>query len=423
MSNRPRVFRDPVHTNIEFSRIDSWDVLAGKLIQTREVQRLRRVRQLGLASLVYHGAEHSRFVHTLGVTHVAKRLYLAAANHSGVAIDEKEFATVVASALLHDTGHPPFSHAVEKELGVRHERVTVHILRDHTEVNRVLREFGGDEFVEAVAAHIEGSTDTPTVDLISSQLDADRLDYVLRDGYYAGVPNAQYDLDRIIQMVLRDAEGICFDYRAQIAIEGYFTARYHLYLQLYYHKTVRAAEVMLRSVIRRARLIAQDDPSRLDPINPALRELFTTGDAAQAVAVSDVDLWSAFGIWATGNSDPILKDLSRRLLNRDLFRAIEIPVDAMPKFYEEWLPRAQEIAKTNGFDPEYYVRPDTARDTPYKIADLDTSTSVRITDADGVSHQLEALSGLIGALQGEAYQKLRCCIPAQIRAETRAAFT
>jgi HD superfamily phosphohydrolase len=289
-------------------------------------------------------------------------------------------------------------------------------------VNRVLRDFGGDSFVETIASHIEGSTDAPTVDLISSQLDADRLDYVLRDGYYAGVPNAQYDLDRIVQMVWRDETGICFDERAQFAIEGYFTARYHLYLQLYYHKTVRAAEVMLRSVIRRARILALERPDLLGTINLPLRELFRTGDAAQAVRVSDPDLWTAFGVWAESRSDPILSDLSRRLLNRELFRAIEIPADSMPKFYEEWLPRAREVAQTRGFDPDYYVRADTARDTPYKIADFDTSTSVRITDAQGTSHQLEARSGLIGALQDEAYQKLRCCVPLEIRDEVRAVF-
>lgn len=417
---RPRVFRDPVHRNIEFSRTDRWDVLATELINTPQVQRLRRVRQLGLANFVYHGAEHSRFVHTLGVAHLAKRLYLASSQHSGVSPDEKEFAAVMASAILHDTGHPPFSHAVEKELGVRHEKVTVHLLRDETEVRAILLKYFDDDFIDLVAGHIDSSIDKPTVDLISSQLDADRLDYVLRDGYYAGVPNSQYDLERIIQMVQRDEEGVCFDQRAQYAVEGYFMARYHLYLQLYYHKTVRAAEVMLRGVIRRAKEISTTGTS-LGPITPALNELLRTGRSELSVLVSDADMWSAFGVWAqTKDIDPILQDLSRRLLNRDLFRAIEVPVDQLPRFYEEWLPKIEEAAERKKLPPQYYVRPDSAKDTPYKIADLDPSVSVRLVDSVGKSHQLEALSGIITALQGEAYQKVRCCVPLELRDEAHA---
>jgi HD superfamily phosphohydrolase len=412
---RPRVFRDPVHRNIEFSRTDSWDRLATELINTPQVQRLRRVRQLGLAGLVYHGAEHSRFVHTLGVAHLAKRLYLAASQHSGIATDEREFAAVIAAAILHDTGHPPFSHAVEKELGVRHERVTVHLLRDDTDVRAILLKHFDADFVDLVAGHIDGSIDNPTVDLISSQLDADRMDYVLRDGYYAGVPNSQYDLERIVQMVQRDDEGVCFDQRAQYAIEGYFMARYHLYLQLYYHKTVRAAEVMLRGLIRRAKEVSASGAD-LGPITPALSDLLRTGRAELSVLVSDAEMWSAFGVWAhTTGIDPILQDLSRRLLNRDLFRAIEVPVDQLPKFYEDWLPKIEEAAERKKLSPHYYVRPDSAKDTPYKIADLDPSVSVRIVDSRGKSHQLEALSGIIAALQGEAYQMVRCCVPLELR--------
>lgn len=370
--------------------------------------------------MVYHGAEHSRFIHTLGVTHLAKRLYVAASRNSGIPIDEREFSAVTAAAILHDTGHPPFSHAVEKELGVKHERITVHLLRENTEVRHALLKHFDTDFIDTVAGHIDGSIDIPTVDLISSQLDADRLDYVLRDGYYAGVPNSQYDLERIVQMVQRNDDGVCFDQRAQYAIEGYFTARYHLYLQLYYHKTVRAAEVMLRGVIRRAKEVTNQEDN-LGSINPALLELLRTGRAESSVLVSDADMWAAFEVWSEAPStDPILKDLSGRLLRRELFRAIEIPVEALPRFYEEWLPKVRDLARNRGFDPNYYVRPDSAKDSPYKVADLDASVSVRLLDSDGKEHQLEALSGLVAALQDEAYQKIRCCVPLEIRDEARA---
>lgn len=418
---RPRVFRDPVHRNLEFSRVDPWDLLAIDLIATPQLQRLRRIRQLGLASMVYHGAEHSRFVHSLGVAHLAKRIYLTAMRNVGAKPDERELMTVVAAAILHDTGHPPFSHAVEKELGVKHERVTVHLLESDTEVRSALLKYGDDSFIRAIAGHIDGSIDSATVDLVSSQLDADRLDYVLRDGYYAGVPNAQYDLERIVQMVQRDDDGFCFDGRAQFAMEGYFTARYHLYLQLYYHRTVRAAETMLRSVVRRAADLAGDGAD-LGPIHPSLLELLATRNAQVAVHTTDADLWSAFSVWAVQSKDNVLSDLSRRLLDRDLFRAIEIDAMGESKFYEVQLPMARSIAEKHGFNPKYYVAADTTRDTPYKLADYDASQSVRVLDKVGASHRLETLSGLIAALQKEAYSKIRCCMPAEIRELVRKAW-
>lgn len=421
MLSMPKVFRDPVHVNIELSRTDSWDRLAFELIQTPQVQRLRRVRQLGLASLVYHGAEHSRFVHTLGVAHLAKRLYLASARNSGREPDERELLTVVASAVLHDTGHPPFSHAVEKELGVGHEKATVHLLTSDTEVRRTLLRFGDESFIQAVAGHIDGSTDAVTVDLISSQLDADRMDYVLRDGYYAGVPNAQFDVERIVQMVQRDEKGICFDRRAQYAIEGYFTARYHLYLQLYFHKTVRASEAMLRAIIRRAGSVAKAGGA-MGQINPSLITLLRERRIEASVLVSDADLWAAFAIWANSSDDKVLRDLSRRLLDRDLFRAVDFDVKSVPKLYDKLLPAAREIAATAGFDPDYYVLVDTHGDSPYKFADYDAVESVRIVDPAGKSLRLETLSGLVSALQGEAYQNIRCCLPLEIREQVLTAW-
>jgi uncharacterized protein len=234
---RNKVFRDPIHRNIEFDHGYGPDALALRLLATPEVQRLRHVRQLALASQVYHGAEHSRFSHTLGVTDLARRMYRNAVLNCGDPVTDEAMAVVTASALLHDVGHPPFSHAVEAILDVDHEELTVRAIYDETAVRTTLLDFGGEAFVETIASHITGDSDQATASVISSQLDADRMDYVLRDGYHAGVPNSQFDVDRILQMSHIDESGLVFDYRATTAIEGYFIARYHLYLQLYYHKT------------------------------------------------------------------------------------------------------------------------------------------------------------------------------------------
>jgi HD superfamily phosphohydrolase len=416
LPTRPKVFRDPIHINLEFGRDSDPDRLVLALMDTREVQRLRHVRQLGLANLVYHGSEHSRFSHSLGVTHLAKRIYSVAT--AGGAPDRDRFSVVLASALLHDVGHPPFSHAVEKELGVDHEDLTVSILRGPTAVNHVLQDRGGEDLIEQVAGHIKGSSDAPTVQIISSQLDADRLDYVLRDSYYAGVPNAHYDLERILQLVFIDDIGLFFDQKAQFAIEGYFIARYHLYLQLYYHRTVRAAEVMLRALLRRARKL-RSDGANLGTISRTVDGLFSDNAAEAAVHLCDHDLWAAFQVWADGHADNTLRDLSDRLLTRRLFKVLEIPTSELQTFYEKQLPPIREVALGKGYDPEYYVLTDTAADTPYKIADVsagdDESTSIRVRDQEGKVHSLEITSGVIQALQGEAYQRLRLCFPQEIR--------
>jgi HD superfamily phosphohydrolase len=244
-------------------------------------------------------------------------------------------------------------------------------------------------------------------------------DYVLRDGYHAGVPNSQYDLERILQLIFFDADGPLFDHRAQIAIEGYFIARYHLYLQLYYHRTVRAAEVMLRSTLLRAKTLRLGGDS-LGDINPGVVGLFGDAPLSSAVRLTDHDLWSAFRSWSIDHPDTILRDLSARLLQRRLFKVREIGSDDLPNFYEKQLPQIVEAAETAKLDAKYYVKTDTASDTPYKIADVSgpdrAITSVRMSEAQDSIASLEILSPIIQTLQNEAYQKVRVCFPVEIRA-------
>jgi uncharacterized protein len=414
-----KVFRDPIHTNISFHLEPSSGPgnLILRLIDTPQVQRLRHVRQLALANTVYHGAEHSRFSHTLGVVHLARRMYELAKAHTDHQVQVEELSVVAAAAVLHDIGHPPFSHAVERVLGVNHEHLTVRLLQDSTEVHRILREYGGDEFIQKVGGHIDGSLKVPTTGMISSQLDADRLDYVLRDGYYAGVPNSRYDLERILQMILLDNHGLVFDERAVYAIEGYFTARYHLYLQLYYHKTNRAAEVVLRGILNRAKFL-QNQGRSLGQINSTVLKMFSDQASDAAVHLNDHDLWSTFRIW-TSHDDVILRDLSHRLLNRKYFKAVDLSDEHLNEFYQQQKPHIDEIARQKGFDPQYYVIADPAKDTPYKIVDPtsgdDPSSSVRIRSSTGKLYSLERKSKLIQTLQSDAYQRVRLCFPEDIR--------
>jgi uncharacterized protein len=417
---RNKVFRDPVHKNIEFDHTYGPDALALRLLDTPQVQRLRRVRQLALASQVYHGAEHSRFSHTLGVTHLARALYRNAALNSNRTVSEEAMAVVTASAVLHDVGHPPFSHAVEKVLGVDHEKLTVRAVLNDTPVRDILLDFGGEDFADQVASHVTGESDAETAGVVSSQLDADRMDYILRDGYHAGVPNAQFDVDRILQMSHVDHTGLYFDYRATTAIEGYFISRYHLYLQLYYHKTNRAAEVILRSAFQRARDLTRSGTDL--GVDETLQTLFSEGDEAVEAAqiLTDHDMWYALRCWRD-HEDEILADLSRRLLDRHLFKSLEI--EDIESYYER-KEDIDDLARSKEYEPSYYVHVDKASDSPYKLVDVtagdDPHVSIRMKGEGGDWYSLERKSVLVQGLQRDAYRKLRVCVPGEIRDDVAA---
>ncbi|HMZ52153.1 MAG TPA: HD domain-containing protein, partial [Candidatus Sumerlaeota bacterium] len=197
---REKLLRDPVHDLIAFDLSRDEDRLLLALIDTVEIQRLRRVKQLGMAHMAYQGAEHSRFSHSIGVLHLARRM-LAQVERQVPAPQEWRVATM-AAALLHDVGHGPFSHVMEKFFREDHERWSERvILSEHTEVNRVLRAFD-PQLPKLVTRVIAGDSEPRWLSsLISSQMDADRFDYLLRDSHMTGVKYGVFDLERLILLL------------------------------------------------------------------------------------------------------------------------------------------------------------------------------------------------------------------------------
>ncbi|MBZ0237478.1 MAG: HD domain-containing protein, partial [Deltaproteobacteria bacterium] len=254
---RDRVFRDPVHGLIEL-RGDDRPI--GELLETRALQRLRRIKQMGLAWLVYPGAEHSRFSHALGALHVAQRVTRQLKLDGRVALDVK------VAALLHDVGHGPFSHAWEHVFpGSDHERWGARIVAEDPELHGALEALAPG-LAETVRAFWH-KTYRPAFarKLVSSQLDVDRLDYLLRDGHFSGAGYATYDLDWILHALAvedvlpgaDDPRDLVIDYRrGTYAVEQYLFARSYMYAQVYHHKTVRAAEWMLVKLFERYRALA-----------------------------------------------------------------------------------------------------------------------------------------------------------------------
>src|SRR5690606_29558171 len=218
MPTRERWYRDPVHDFITLR-----EPLFLELVDTPEFQRLRRIRQLGASYGTYHGAEHSRFGHSLGVLWIMSMI-LERFAHLGVRLDE-EWATVAkAAALLHDVGHGPFSHALERRLtpGADHEDWTRRILLEPTRVHQVLAKASPD-LPAKVAAVISGEHQGPAFirDLVSSQLDVDRMDYLLRDSLYTGVTYGTFDLQRLINTLLLDGDRVVSMAKGIVAIEEY----------------------------------------------------------------------------------------------------------------------------------------------------------------------------------------------------------
>jgi len=372
---KDRVFRDPVHGLVEFKGDDR---PIADLLDTRALQRLRRIKQMGFAWLVYPGAEHSRFGHALGAFHIAQRVTRRL---------ERELPAEVAlhvkiAALLHDVGHGPFSHAWEHVFaGHDHERWGARIVAEDPELASALEALAPD--LPATLRRFWGKGYKPHFarKLVSSQLDVDRLDYLLRDGHYSGAGYATYDLDWIIHAIQvanvrssDDPSDLVVDYRrGMYAVEQYLFARSYMYAQVYHHKTVRAAEWMfIKTLERFAQLARQSaEPAGL----PVAGAMARGGDVAVAdyLKLHDISVTTALDHWAGRDGqaaeDPVLRDLSARLIDRRLFKTFDLG-DDRPAADRLW-PQALEVAERRfgHAAARFYVHLDTARQVGYLAAD------------------------------------------------------
>src|SRR6266513_1014978 len=255
-----RIYRDPVHNIIPLRDDSAEGRLMIRLIDTPDFQRLRRIKQLGLGLYTYQGAEHSRFTHSLGALHLMTRILDQLSNR----IAPADRAAARAAALLHDIGHGPFSHAMEKVLGVHHEQMTMlAVTSPETALNAALKSFSA-EMPHRVASIIDGTFKPAALaQLVSSQLDVDRMDYLLRDSLMTGAKYGLFDLEWIINALAidEDADRIYVAARGLYAVEEYLQARYYMFRQVYFHRTLRSAEAVLRSILRRAlKLLEADEP-------------------------------------------------------------------------------------------------------------------------------------------------------------------
>src|SRR5258705_2420950 len=325
-----RIYRDPVHNIIRLRTDTSEGELMMRLIDTQEFQRLRRIKQLGLGLYTYQGAEHSRFTHSLGAFHLMTRV-LDRLSEKHV-INDQDHTAARAAALLHDVGHGSFSHVMEKVLGFHHEKWTVEVvLSEATEIGQLLHSYSAD-LPSKVAAIIEGKFQPAALaQLVSSQLDVDRMDYLLRDSLMTGAKYGIYDLEWIINALAIDEEHdrIYVAARGLYAVEEYLQARYYMLRQVYFHRTLRSAEAVLRAILRRAlELLGTGEPVWHAPgtaFEKVLRRNQPT--ITEYLEVDDSDVLFHVKQWQR-SSDDILADLSRRFTARRLFKAVELDMPA-----------------------------------------------------------------------------------------------
>ncbi|MEB3355329.1 MAG: HD domain-containing protein [Synechococcales bacterium] len=319
-----RTYHDPLHGAITLSRLDPVEDLLIHLIDTPAFQRLRRIRQLGPASLTFHGAESSRFTHSLGVMAIARRAFDQLAHTHPILKPHR--AIVLCGALLHDIGHGPFSHTCETVFGCHHEHWTMRILEESAPVAALLNQYS-DRLLPDLLCVYRKQHPVPLVwQLVSSQLDCDRLDYLMRDSYFTGAPYGKLDLDRILAALRYDppTQQLVVAEKGLAAIEHYLIVRYFMYAQVYNHPKNLAATWLLEQAFQRAgQLLQQGKISADDTLTAWLQQNCNELPLHQYLGADDGVLTYHLQRWQE-SADPILADLCRRFLDRDLLKALDV---------------------------------------------------------------------------------------------------
>lgn len=319
-----RVYHDPLHGANALNSSDSTEALLIQLIDTSAFQRLRRIRQLGPASLTFHGAEGSRFTHSLGVMAVARRAFDRIARHYPQLLPHR--TVLLCAALLHDIGHGAFSHTAEEIFGSDHEVWTRRILRESEPIRELLDRFS-PSLIEQVEAVLLKKYPLPLIwQLVSSQLDCDRLDYLIRDSYFTGASYGRIDLDRILMALRYDpmTQQLVVARKGMAANEHYLIVRYFMYSQVYNHRKNVAATWVLLKAFQQARCQLKLGKLNADQnVRAWLNQDCNQIELAQYLATDDGTFVYHLQQWQT-HDDVILADLSRRFLDRDLLKALDI---------------------------------------------------------------------------------------------------
>ena len=381
-----KVLKDPVHSYIHIHYEVIWNWLDSK-----EFQRLRRIRQLGGDFQVYPTAEHSRFSHSLGVYEIVRRM-VTEVKTLCAELTEYEKVCVMLAGLLHDVGHGPFSHAFEHVTNHSHEEYTVKIILGNTELNSILRAVS-KKMPEDIVSIIQHTHENDILNqIVSGQLDADRMDYLLRDSYFTATSYGQFDLERILRTmrVRKTSEGrkvIVVKHTGIHSVEDYIMARYQMYWQVYYHPVARSYEAVFIQLFNRLKDIFKDNKDYFEDMKVLIPFLEKAEVSEEEYFRLDENSLLYCCALIQDKDDVIAADLAKRLKNRKLFEYVD--------YNEENLAQIQNMLRENGYDEQYYLRIENIEASvysPYK------GRKILIEKLDGQIVALEKASTIVESI-------------------------
>ena len=381
-----KVLKDPVHSYIHIHYEVIWNCLDSK-----EFQRLRRIRQLGGDFQVYPTAEHSRFSHSLGVYEIVRRM-VTEVKTLCAELTEYEKVCVMLAGLLHDVGHGPFSHAFEHVTNHSHEEYTAKIILGNTELNSILRAVS-KKMPEDIVSIIQHTHENDILNqIVSGQLDADRMDYLLRDSYFTATSYGQFDLERILRTmrVRKTSEGrkvIVVKHTGIHSVEDYIMARYQMYWQVYYHPVARSYEAVFIQLFNRLKNIFKDNKDYFEDMKVLIPFLEKVEVSEEEYFRLDENSLLYCCALIQDKDDVIAADLAKRLQNRKLFEYVD--------YNEENLAQIQNMLRENGYDEQYYLRIENIEASvysPYK------GRKILIEKLDGQIVALEKASTIVESI-------------------------
>ena len=403
-SNKRKLINDPLHGFITIPEDLIFD-----LIEHPWFQRLRRIQQLGMTSLVYPGAQHTRFHHALGAMHLMQQA-IEVLRGKGIPITQEETRATLIAILLHDIGHGPYSHALESCIinNIHHESISLAML------NALNKQFG-NKLSMAIDIFTNKYEKGFLHQLISSQLDMDRLDYLMRDSFYSGVSEGVVNTDRILKMLTVVHGNLAVEAKGIYSIEKFIVARRLMYWQVYFHKTVLASESLLINILRRARELSKTKKLFASPafeyflINEiSEKELENNPEIlAQFAKLDDYDILSAIKVWCD-NEDHVLSTLSNSLINRNLFR-LEFSETAFDALKLQSLQKSV-MAKMNMNEQEsaYMIMSGKLTNNAYNPGE----DTILISEKEGAVKDFSELSNMLNiGVYNSVVQKYYLCYP------------
>lgn len=409
--NKKKIINDPV-----FGFINLQSEIIFDLLEHPFFQRLRQIKQLGLSYLVFPGANHTRFEHALGATHLMQQA-ISVLQMKGHEITDAEAEAVTIAILLHDIGHAPFSHVLENSLvNVPHEEISLLLMRElNKELNNKL-ELAIQIFTNQYKKHFLHQ-------LVASQLDMDRLDYLRRDSFFTGVAEGTVGIDRIIKMLNVHNDQLVVDVKGIYSIEKFLISRRLMYWQVYLHKTVVAAEFLLINVLNRAKeLISEGHQLYSTPtLKTFLEHQITASDFNKNTSINnknvlawytlldDNDILISIKEWQN-HDDAVLSKLARYLSNRKLLRTQFRDKPLSEKAKEKYLDQIAELVSSDKTMAKYFLMTGEITNSAYNKH----NENIFVLQKDGTIKEINAASDINLSTLGKTVRKYFVCYPKEL---------